>query len=338
MLTASSTGPVETIARPTVTNLELRLASIRFAARNINLFEFVSPYGADLPPFSAGAHVDVTLPRGVVRPYSLCNNPVERGRYQVAVLRQSAGRGGAVLMHDELRCGTLVPISVPRNNFELDWSALRHTLVAGGIGITPMMAMLYELECSKAEYALHYCARTSEDMAFRETIASVSRRGEVSFYLDDGDPSRGLDVAKLVGAPYRNGEHVYVCGPPALIHAVRDAARAWPDASIHTEYFAPPAAAAGDTEGHACEPFEVVLARSGRSIAVGPGVSISTALERHGVIVPTSCEQGVCGTCVVTYLSGEPDHRDFVLSEAERAHSLITCCSRSRTAKLVLDL
>jgi ferredoxin-NADP reductase len=330
-----SVGPAnKNAAVPDV--LTLRLTAIHFAAQDINVYEFGSPDGTPLPSFDAGAHVDIFLANGMIRQYSLCNDPIERNRYEVAVLRQPEGRGGSVALHDGLRCGDLARVSVPRNHFRLDLGATSHTLIAGGIGITPIMAMVYALEHIGARYTLHYCARSAERMAFRQRLEHIVRSGRVHYYVDEGPQQSALDVSWLL-AEQTPGEHVYCCGPQGLIDAVTVAMNGWPAASLHVERFgAPTPSTPAQTAGN--DEFLVELASTGQTILVRADISIAAALQQHGINIPTSCEQGVCGTCQVGYLDGVPDHRDLILLDDERKRYLMACCSRSLSKHLVLDL
>ncbi len=314
--------------------MELRIRSISYLAEGINGYEFVDPNGRDLPRFSAGAHIAVRV-GGVWRDYSLCNDPAERRRYAIAVLRESEGAGSRHL-HDAIRVGDLVEVSWPRNHFALADDAERHLFIAGGIGITPIMAMIAELRRRRAEFMLHYCTRAPERTAFREELSLLAALGRVVFHYDGGDPAKGLDIAALLRRP-EPGTHVYYCGPAGLMRAAAADAAHWPAERVHFEFFtgpqaAPPAALADD------RPFTVRLARSGGTVVVAPGESIAKVLQRNGLPVKTSCELGYCGTCLTRYLAGEPDHRDEILRPEDRAHYLLACCARAKGDELVLDL
>jgi vanillate O-demethylase ferredoxin subunit len=313
--------------------LELRLTSITFAAVDINVYSFERPDGGELPPFEAGAHVDLQVEDGLVRQYSLCSDPAERHRYSVAVLRQPGGRGGSQAWFERARCGQVYRVGVPRNLFPLMEEARSHRLLAGGIGITPMVAMVQALERRGARYTLHYCARSKERMAFGDTLATMVRSGELALHLDEGPGANPLDLASLL-ARQNEGEHVYCCGPQGFIDAAGRAAAHWNPGFFHVERFAP-APPASQVPG---EGFHVVLARSGTKVFVAQDVSIAAALQAQGVDVPTSCEQGVCGMCQLTYLDGEPEHHDMVLLDEERKRYLLSCCARSRSPELLLDL
>jgi len=312
----------------------LRINAITSETDSIKSFELVDPEGLDLPVFSAGSHVDVTLPDGQLRPYSLCNPPVERHRYLLGVLRETSGRGGSRQMHDRLAAGDLLQVSMPRNNFPLDESASRHLLIAGGIGVTPLMSMAYRLQMLGADFALHYCTRDAAQTAFRGPLAEDAVAPHVHMHHDGGVPGRGLDVVALLSdvAP---GTHVYCCGPAGLMAAVKAASAHWPAGQVHFEHFAAPVAS---TVAGGSAVFEVEIASTGAVYPVPPDRSILSVLLDQGVLVDSSCEAGVCGTCTTRYLSGEPDHRDFVLSEAEQREHVMVCVSRARSPRLTLDL
>jgi ferredoxin-NADP reductase len=312
----------------------LRINATNDETPSIKAFELVDPDGLDLPVFSAGSHVDVTLPDGQVRQYSLCNAPAERHRYLLGVLREAQGRGGSRQMHDRVGVGDLLQVSMPRNNFPLDASAKRHLLIAGGIGVTPLMAMAHSLLALGSDFVLHYCARDAAQTAFRGVVGADGMAPRVRLHHDGGIPGRGLDVVALL-ATVTPGTHVYCCGPAGLMSAVKAASAHWPPGQIHFEHFAAPVASppvGADAD------FEVQIASTGAVYPVPADRSILSVLLGEGVLVDSSCEAGVCGTCTTRYLSGDPDHRDFVLSDAEQRDHVMVCVSRSRSARLVLDL
>ncbi len=315
--------------------MELRIRSIAYLAEDINGYELVDPNGRDLPRFAAGAHIAVRIGGGAWRDYSLWNDPAERRRYCVAVLREKEGAGSRHL-HDAVRPGDIVEVSWPRNHFALVEGAGRYLLVAGGIGITPIMAMVAELKRRRADFRLYYCARAPEKQAFRDELSFLAALGQVVFHYDGGDPAKALDIAALLREP-APGTHLYYCGPSGLMKAAAAASAHWPEGSVHFEFFtgpaaAPPAALADD------KPFTVKLARSGGEVEVQKGESIAAALNRRGIPVRTSCELGYCAACLTRYLAGEPDHRDEILRPEDRGQFLLACCARSKTAELVLDL
>ena len=312
--------------------MQLRVRSIAYLAGAINGYELVDPRGRDLPRFTAGAHIDLRLGE-LLRQYSLCNDPAERRRYCIAVLREDESRGGSRYLHDIIRVGDLVEVSAPRNNFPIDSAAERHLLIAGGIGIAPIMSMVAELRRRQADFHLHYCARSGARTAFRDDLAPLAAQGRVHFHYDGGDPAFGFDIAATLRNPLP-GTHLYYCGPASLMTAAAEAAKEWPVGTAHCEYFtAPPAE--HDVED---QPFRVRLAKRGVEYEVPVGETIVGVLRRNGIAVPTSCELGYCGACLTRYLEGEPDHRDQVPREYGRERYVLICCARSKTPVLHLDL
>ncbi|POX45198.1 oxidoreductase [Streptomyces sp. Ru71] len=284
------------------------------------------PLGEPLPSWEPGAHVDVVLAAGLERQYSLCGDPADRTAWRIAVLREAAGRGGSAYVHDELRQGDKVRVRGPRNHFRLE-PAPRYRFVAGGIGITPLLPMLAAAEASGADWSLLYGGRTRASMAFTEELQRYGDR--VTLAPQDETGLLNLDRV-LDGVP--DGTLVYCCGPGPLLDAVEERC---PAGMLRVERFRPKEQAAG-----ADEEFEVVLARSGRTLTVAPEVSVLDAVRAAGVEVLYSCAEGTCGTCETDVLEGSPEHRDSVLTEEERAagDTMMICVSRCRGARLVLDL
>jgi ferredoxin-NADP reductase len=312
--------------------MQLRVRSITYLAEAINGYELVDPRGRDLPRFEAGAHIELRV-GGFLRQYSLWNDPAERRRYCIAVLRESASRGGSQYLHETVRVGDLVEVSMPRNNFPLDAAAAQHLLVAGGIGIAPIMSMISELRRRRAEFEVHYCTRSPERTAFRNELEPLAAERRLRFHHDGGNPAHGLDIAAALRHP-QPGTHLYYCGPAPLMAAATRAALEWPPRTAHCEYFtARPERMLGEDR-----PFRVKLAKSGGDYEVPAGESIVSVLQRQGIAVRTSCELGYCGACLTPYLAGEPDHRDQVLEENGRQRYVLICCSRSKTPVLELDL
>lgn len=304
-------------------------------AVGIASFELARPDGAALPAFSAGSHIDVQVPGGLTRQYSLCNDAAEQHRYRIAVLRDPASRGGSAAMHDALREGDSLVISEPRNHFPLV-HAQRTLLFAGGIGVTPLLCMAQRLAAIGADFTMHYSARSPERTAFAGEIAASSFAGRVHFHHDDGPAQQKLDLAAVLGRPDA-GTHLYVCGPTGYIDFVVNTAKGlgWTAEQIHLEYFG---AAPQDTSGDGS--FQVKVASSGRSYEVAAGETVVQALAKHGIEILVSCEQGVCGTCITRVLEGECDHRDLYFTDEEKARNdqFTPCCSRSKSKVLVLDL
>jgi vanillate O-demethylase ferredoxin subunit len=305
-------------------------------AEDICTFELASADGTPLPSFSAGSHIDVQVPGGLTRQYSLCNDPAETHRYLIGVLRDAASRGGSAAMHAQVHEGSLLSISPPKNHFALAHHAPRHLLLAGGIGVTPILCMAERLAATGADFEMHYATRSRARTAFFGRIRQAPFADRVRFHFDDGAPEQKLDLAALL-AERTAGTHLYVCGPQGLMDAVLGAARAggWDEQRLHYEFFG------ADVQPRAGDgAFEVRLASSGRVIRVSAEQSVLAALADAGVIVPSSCEQGVCGTCLTRVIDGVPDHRDqYLLPEEQAANDqFLPCCSRARSARLVLDL
>ncbi|MGK5077291.1 PDR/VanB family oxidoreductase [Janthinobacterium sp. HLX7-2] len=314
--------------------LQVRVTAKVCEADDICSFELL-PVEGELPPFEAGAHIDVHVRDGLVRQYSLCSRPHERHSYQIGVLREPASRGGSMAMHDEIEVGHVVTIGAPKNHFPLQ-AAARSLLFAGGIGVTPILAMAEALSAAGADFEMHYSARTPERAAFRARIAKSPFAGRVHFHYDSGDAAQKLDALRSLGAP-EPGTHIYVCGPGGYIDHVLASASAlgWPPAQVHREYFsAAPVDAGGDA------PFDVRLASSGQVFKIPVGRTVVEVLAENGIDIPVSCEQGVCGTCLMRVLDGVPEHRDVYLTDEERAANdqFTPCCSRSKSALLLLDL
>ncbi|MBD8493057.1 PDR/VanB family oxidoreductase [Pseudomonas syringae] len=290
--------------------------------------------GAPLPLFEAGAHVDIHIAPGLVRQYSLCSDPADVSLYRLGVLRDPASRGGSVGVHDTLLEGRSVQISTPRNLFPLVAGARRSILLGGGIGITPMIAMAYALQQRGEDFELHYCGRSRSRSAFLEQLQAAPFADKVITHFDDEGAGQNLDLVKVLGQGER-GVHMYTCGPSGFMEWVINGARqqGYAEDHIHKEYFQVEVDASGES-------FEVVAARSGKTVQVVEGQSILDALAGVGIKIEISCEQGVCGTCLCDVLEGEPDHRDVYLTDEEKAGNdqILVCCSRAKTKKLVLDI
>lgn len=304
-------------------------------ALDIVSLELASVDGKQLPPFSAGAHIDIHLPGGIVRQYSLLNDSAEQHRYIVGVLKDPESRGGSVAVHDKVNVGDVLEISAPKNHFELV-HAKRTLLFAGGIGVTPILCMARRLSQTNADFEMHYCTRSPDRTAFEKDIKASTFADRVHFHYDSGDEAQKLNLKSLVAGP-QDGTHLYVCGPTGFIDYVVNTAKeaGWAAGNIHLEYFG---AAAVDTSGDTS--FEVKIASTGKSFTVPADKSITQVLDENGVFVPVSCEEGVCGTCLVRVLEGEPEHRDLYLTDAEHAANdqMTPCCSRSKSPVLVLDI
>ena len=303
-----------------------RITRAERIAEDIHLFELRDPAGGELPPFSAGSHVSLRVPGGFLRKYSLCNDPAERDRYLIAVKREPNGRGGSESLIHDAAVGYEIPVSAPVNNFALAKSPAGYLFVAGGIGITPIMAMIRELAAAGGRFKLYYCTRSPEATAFRDELGEFGRN--VVVHHDGGDLARALDLWPILEKP--KGQ-LYCCGPRGLMQAVRDMTGHWSPSAVHFEAFTDTAPRPDD------RPFRVRLARSGQTIEVPVGTTILEALHAHGVEAPCSCESGTCGTCRTRLLAGEADHRDLVLGDEERETNIMVCVSRALGDELVID-
>ncbi|MBU9205996.1 PDR/VanB family oxidoreductase [Burkholderia multivorans] len=322
------------IERPAPGKLLLDVTDKVALADGICLFEFRSPDGRPLPPFAAGAHVLIETPAGIARRYSLCNAPSERDRYAVAVKLDPASRGGSASMIRDVNIGMRVPVSAPENYFALTDEASDYLLIAGGIGITPLRAMMAELDARHARYRLVYCTRSPETSAFLDEFAALPA-DRALIHHDHGNPGQSLDFAALLATRHGN-THLYCCGPRPLMQAVRDGAAGWPSAAVHFEDFGTSSSPAGDSAR--ATGFVVRLQRSGRCVNVAPGQSILDALRAAGIDTPSSCEAGTCGACRTALCDGVADHRDFVLDDDEHDSAIMICVSRAKSDELVLDL
>jgi ferredoxin-NADP reductase len=310
--------------------LMLVAQSTSAAAEGVISVSLVAQDGSDLPVWEPGAHIDLLVDGRFERHYSLCGDPRDRRQWQVGVLREPAGRGGSEWLHTELRAGDVLRARGPRNNFALE-AASEYVLVAGGVGITPLLPMARELDRQAANWRLLYGGRSRSSMAFLKELESYGDRVVIHPENEHGL----LDLAAWIGEP-REGVGIYCCGPERLLDAIEAQCEKWPDGAMHIERFRPKN---GALEG-AAGTFEVVLQRTGRSCIVQADETIIDAIDRLGVHVPRSCGEGTCGTCVTDVLEGVPDHRDSFLMGKKRAANkkICVCCSRSLSPRLVLDL
>lgn len=320
----------------TTTDLEVRINARHTEATDICSFELVHPQGALLPAFEAGAHIDVALPNGLVRQYSLCNAPGERHRYLIAVLNEAASRGGSRALHTDVKVGDVLRISAPRNHFALTPTAQKSLLLAGGIGVTPLLCMAEQLAAKAASFEMHYCLREASRAAFAQRIAASSFATKVFYHFDNLASEQKLNLDAMLDRPDA-ATHLYVCGPKGFMDAVLGAARAkgWPEGQLHYEFFA-----AEVVHSELDQDFDVRLASSGQVVRISKNQTVVEALAQAGIEVDTSCEQGVCGTCLTRVLDGMPDHRDLYLTPEEHARNdqFLPCCSRAKSPMLVLDL
>ena len=308
----------------------LRLIAIRYAAQDTSLYEFAAADGRPLAAYEPGSHIDLHLPGGLMRQYSLARPYRADQGYLVGVKLDPKTRGGSRWLHDSARVGATFEVGGPRNNFPLKEDAPHSVLIAGGIGVTPIWCMAQRQEEIGAAFELHYAVRTREDAAFLTELERMAPRLRLHV---DAEAEALLDVTAIVAAA-PEGAHLYCCGPVPMLEAFEAAASGRPAEQVHVEYFSAPQLK--PLEGG----FIVVLAKSGREFEVAPGSTILETLRKAGLNVPASCEQGVCGTCETRVLEGTPDHRDLLLTPAEKASgkTMMICCSGSLTERIVLDV
>ncbi|ATQ30217.1 oxidoreductase [Rhodococcus ruber] len=313
------------------TPLTLNVARRQEATSDVVILELATPDGTELPKWSAGAHIDLHLKDGLTRQYSLCGDPDDRSRWRIAVLREPNSRGGSEYVHTSVLEQTDLTVSHPRNHFEL-LPAARYIFIAGGIGITPILAMLQSDTARNAEWELHYGGRSRESMAFTDELATTYAD---RVQLHPQDEVGLLDLDTILGEP-RADTLIYCCGPGPLLDAVEERCKTWPEGALRLERFAPKESANLTQDGS----FEVELRSSGVSVQVHAGQSILDAVRGVGASVAFSCEEGTCGTCEVSVLEGEVDHRDSILSPEEQADNdtMFICVSRAACPRLVLDL
>jgi ferredoxin-NADP reductase len=304
--------------------MKLRVAEAEAAAPGVLHLSLVHPARPELPAWTAGAHVDLRLPDGRVRQYSLCGDPADRSRYEIAIKREEAGRGGSAWAYDTLKPGAFAHISAPRNNFPLDPDARRHLLVAGGIGVTPLLAMARTLSASGADFAVHLCARSAAEAPLLATVRAVCGPRLSCWFGAEG---RRFEPASLGAA--EDGTRVYACGPQRLMDAVQTALteQGWPAEAIHFEHFEPLR-----DDSFRPEPFAARIASTGQVLHVPADRSLLDVLRNEGFDLPSSCELGVCGSCECGYSDGMVIHRDAVLPLTKRQSRMMPCVSRARAA------
>ena len=309
--------------------LSLRVRAVTWEAPNILSYSLQSADDGPLPSFTAGAHIGLKLPNGLLRRYSLLNSQSDHQSYGIAVQRDPAGRGGSRWIHEHVHAGDMVEVRPPENKFVLDETAGRSIFIAGGIGITPILSMIDRLSELGRRWELYYCLRSR---ALAPFIDKLQGQPNVACHFDDEVDGRFLDMDSIVQGA--SGAHLYCCGPTPMLTKFEALTAALPGNQVHTEYFASNEIAA--TDGG----FKIVLARSGEEYPVPPGKTILQTLGEAGHEIPHSCLEGVCGTCETKVLEGTPDHRDMVLTDAERAsgRTMMICCSGAKGDRLVLDL
>ncbi|HEX7402435.1 MAG TPA: PepSY domain-containing protein, partial [Usitatibacter sp.] len=316
--------------------MQVRVLSIRDETEEIKSFRLAPLEGKSLPAFTPGSHISVQIPDGLTRQYSLCNGPGEKDAYHIAIKREAQSRGGSRAMHERVTEGETLVITAPRNHFPLAKSAKHHLLLAGGIGVTPILSMARHLQDSGASFELQYFTRSIKHTAFHEALSAPEFLGKVNFHYALDPESLRIYLHKLLHER-PPGAHLYACGPRPFMSLVEDiATAAWPPEAVHMEFFAAdPLASSGPRL-----PFEVELARSQKVYTVPAEKTLLEVLAEQGMQVMNSCSQGVCGTCITGVLSGTPDHRDAFLSEKERkaCDKMLVCVSRAKGERLVLDL
>jgi ferredoxin-NADP reductase len=329
MADAAEMTRLPTFAAPREQAFEVRVRALVWEAPGVLSLELTAPDGGLLPPFEPGSHIDLKLPDGTLRQYSLCSDPNDLSCYRLGIRAISGGLSSGYV-HRRLRPGDLLTVSTPRNNFPLV-GAGRYVFVAGGIGVTPFIPMMREASARGRAWTLIYCNRRSEDAPFLAEINQLG--GEISLHCTEAGTR--LSAAERFAAIEKDTA-VYCCGPERLMLAVEEATAHWPEGSVHFEWFAPRSRPDDEISGA----FEVVCERTGVTVTVPAEKSILEVLGEAGIEVPRSCEQGICGTCEVRVISGDIDHRDSILSSAERAsnQTMMICVSRAKSARLVLDV
>jgi len=316
-------------ARQARATMQVRVRAMKWEAPGVLSLDLTAPDLAPLPGFEPGSHIDLHLPNGVMRQYSLCGDPGDRSRYRIAVRAVSGGLSSQFI-HRKLRPGELLTISAPRNNF-MFVGAENYLFIAGGIGITPLLPMMRAATAASKQWTLLYCNRSDDEAPFLDEIRALG--GTVN--LHSSAAGTRLDVGARLAAPQAK-TLVYCCGPERLMLAVEEATAAWPQGSVRFEWFSPRSRPADES----ADSFEVVCQASGVTLTVPPGKTVLATLNDAGIFVPCSCEQGICGTCEVRVLGGEVDHRDSIQSQAERAanQSMMVCVSRALSPRLLLDI
>lgn len=313
--------------------MKMSVAAIEPLTDTVNIYTFRHPRRPLLPAPTPGAHVDLHLAQGRIRQYSLCGDPADDSCYQIAVKREDTGRGGSRWLHEQVRVGDVVPVSAPRNNFPLAAKAARHVFIAGGIGITPMLSMITQLDRDGVPFELHFCAHSQNSAPFLTRLQQLCGQERLFTYFPDAPGKTGgrLNAAVLLGRLIP-GTHIYCCGPQRLTQGVHEACAHWPAEQTHFELFK-----ATLDENFKPEPFDMKIASSGQVIRVPADKSALEVLRAHGIGLPSSCELGVCGSCACRYTEGIIIHRDSVLDINARQDYMMPCVSRARS-NVTLDL
>ncbi|MBM2712937.1 oxidoreductase [Mesorhizobium caraganae] len=310
--------------------MKMKVASLRHEAGDVSVVEFRHPRRPQLPSFEAGSHVDIHMPGGKVRQYSLMGHPADLSRYLIGVKREETGRGGSAWLHANLKVGDEMPVSAPRNHFRLHDKAQAHLLLGGGIGITPMIAMARALEAQGKAFVLHFFARSRSMAPMLADLEAELPADRLVLHFDD-DPATVVDLAELL-KEQKDGTHLYYCGPPGFMAWARASSAHWKPDTVHFEAFQPE-----EDPNFAPEPFTIQLHSTGQELEVPANASALTVLRAAGLLLFSSCENGVCGSCECGFVAGEPIHRDAFLSPEARTRRFIPCVSRAK-GQIILDL
>ncbi|MBI5263111.1 MAG: cytochrome P450 [Bradyrhizobium sp.] len=311
---------------------QMRVAAVEPAADGVLRYVLEHPHGRPLPPWSPGSHIDFCI-SGYERKYSLCGDPSDRMRYEVAILKEEQGRGGSKFIHEQIKAGSVIPVRGPKNHFRMDEDASNYVLIAGGIGITPIIAMADHLKQLGKPHAVHYAGRSPISMCFVERL---KRDHGANLFLYDKSQGERMDLRQLTGQ-VGPGTQVYACGPERLLAELEELARGWPENTLHVEHFSAAGSLLDPEHEHG---FDVELKDSNLTIRVAPDQTVLQSLQAAGIDVACDCQEGLCGSCEVQVQDGEIDHRDKVLTQGERARNnrMMVCCSRARGGKLTLSL
>jgi reductive dehalogenase len=312
--------------------IQVVIAGYEKMSGNVTKYEFSTLDGSNLPVWSAGAHLDIVVAPEFLRQYSMSGNPADRSKYQIAVLREDEGRGGSKLMHRIFEKGRKVFISKPINHFELDETASKTLLMGGGIGITPMIAFAHRLHALGRDFELHYCASRKDDAGYVDDLDAMPWANKVHFHFSNQGTRADLDEV-LIG--YRQGFHLYTCGPERFMNSVIEAAKrqGFPEEACHLEYFSVP-----QQPEYQNYEFTLKLVRSGREFLVPVDKTATDVLLENGINIDVKCSDGICGVCKCGLLSGEVEHRDFVLSNKQRETEIILCQSRAAKPDGLLEV
>lgn len=297
-------------------------------------FELAPVDGNSIKSFEPGGHIVIHMPDDISRHYSLVNGTEDTEAYRIGVLKEIDGRGGSAYMHDVVHEGAVLHVSGPTNLFELDETAKHSVLLAGGIGVTPIMAMAKHLNATDASFEMHYCAKSTDDAAFVNWLKSCTFADRVSFHFDGGDPSKGLNISQVVESQDSTA-HIYFCGPAGFMDAIKQSVEAWEPERVHSESFT-----GVDAVGDHAKSFEIEINNDGKILTVPADKTALDVLRANGYEIESVCEEGVCGTCIVDVLEGIPEHRDEFLTDEEKEENamMTTCCSRSKSSRLVIEI